>query len=144
NPYDGTVFPRGLQAPLLMWDGQSADALYVHLYSQLFDYKGCVLPSGAGEFQIPAEVWKQASDQARGPSDPYTLELTVSSGGTVVGPKAEQIVIAQATLKGSIFYNSYASKLVSGLGSGGAVLRISPPGQAQVVIGQQGCTGCHT
>src|SRR4029078_4869202 len=56
----------------------------------------------------------------------------------------EQIVIAQATLKGSIFYNSYASKLVSGLGSGGAVLRISPPEQAKVVIGQQGCTGCHT
>ncbi|HVU02952.1 MAG TPA: hypothetical protein VHE30_14430 [Polyangiaceae bacterium] len=144
NPYDGTVFPRGLQAPLLMWDGATADALYVHLRSSLFDYKACVLPSGPGQFQVPAEVWKQASDQARGPSDPFTLEVTVSSAGTIIGPATEQLIIAQATIKGSIFYNSYASKLVSGLGTGGAVLRISPPDQAKVVIGQQGCTGCHS
>jgi hypothetical protein len=143
NPYDGTVMPRGLIAPLLMWDGAAADAIYLRIKSSLFEYKGCLKPTGNNQLQLPEAIWKQASDMTRGASDPFTLELTVSSGGTVTGPVAEKLVIAQATLKGSIFYNSYSTRLSTGLG-GGAVLRISPGNTAVVVIGQGGCTGCHS
>src|SRR5581483_9793379 len=142
NPYDGTVIPRGLIAPLLMWDGPTADAVYLHIQSSLFEYKGCVKPTGPNQLQLADAIWKQASDLTRGASDPFTLELTVSSGGTVTGPIAEKLVIAQATLKGSIFYNTYSTKLLGGIGNNGAVLRISPGQQAAVVIGQSGCTGC--
>jgi len=144
NPYDGTVIPRGLIAPLLMWDGATADVVYLHIKSSLFEYKGCLKPTGPNQLQIAATIWKQASDLARGASDPFSLELTISSGGTVTGPVTEKLVIAQATLKGSIFYNTYSTKLLNGLGSGGAVLRISPGQTAAVVIGQSGCTGCHS
>jgi hypothetical protein len=144
NPYDGTVIPRGLLPPLLMWDGANADTVYLHIHSSLFDYKGCLKPTGPNQLQLAAALWKQASDITRGASDPFTLELTVSSGGTVTGPATEKLVIAQATLKGSIFYNTYSTKLLGGIGNNGAVLRISPGQQATVVIGQGGCTGCHS
>jgi hypothetical protein len=144
NPYDGTVIPRGLIAPLLMWDGATADAIYLHIKSSLFEYKGCLKPTGPNQLQLTDAIWKQASDLTRGANDPFTLELTVSSGGTVTGPVAEKFVIAQATLKGSIFYNTYSTKLLNTLGANGAVLRIQPGQQATVVIGQSGCTGCHS
>src|SRR5262249_20092332 len=143
NPYDGTVMPRGLIAPLLMCDGATADAVYLHIQSSLFEYKGCLKPTGPNQLQLPDSIWKQASDATRGANDPFTFELTVSSGGTVTGPASEKIVIAQATLKGSIFYNTYSTKLITGLGTNGAVLPISPRQTAAVVIGQSGCTGCH-
>jgi len=43
-PYDGTVFPRGLLPPTVMWDGSGADALYIHLYARAFDYKAVLKP----------------------------------------------------------------------------------------------------
>ncbi len=41
-PYDQTVWPRGLLAPLLQWVPPAANptSLYVHLKSAYFDYKG--------------------------------------------------------------------------------------------------------
>ncbi|HEX2676785.1 MAG TPA: hypothetical protein VHM19_09100, partial [Polyangiales bacterium] len=45
-PYDGTIFPRGLIAPTLMWQGaDDAEAVYVHIKSSLFELKGCYKPT---------------------------------------------------------------------------------------------------
>ena len=72
------------------------------------------------------------------------MSLTVLSGSSAIGPIAETIVIAPATLKGSVYYNSYSSKLTGGVTGGlGAVLRIAPGGNAQAFLGQAECTGCH-
>ncbi len=151
NPYDGTVLPRGLIAPLLMWNGGAgANVVYLHIESSTFEYKGCLVPTAPGQLQIPQDVWDQASAHTGGPSDPFTLELTTSAGGTVTGPVTETIIVAQATLKGTIFYNSYKSKLVQPTdligaftGGQGAVLRLVPGQQADVFLGQTTCTGCH-
>src|SRR5262245_17182320 len=40
-PYDGTVFPRGMLAPTLMWDGADGKAVYVHIQSKRVEYRGC-------------------------------------------------------------------------------------------------------
>ena len=151
-PYDGTVFPRGLLAPLLMWDGgnSAANALYVHIKASKFEYKGCLAPSAAGQLQVPQDVWDTAGAQTQGPTDPFVVELTLLAGGTAVGPVRLQITIAQATLKGSIYYNSYSSQLATGMGLGGipvgsgAVLRIPRGKTAEGFLGQTGCTGCHS
>jgi len=146
-PYDGTVLPRGLGAPLLMWDGPMADALYLHIHSSLFDYKGCLKPTGPNQLQLADSVWTQATDRTGGASDPFQIELTTSSAGAVAGPIAEKLVVAKATLKGSIFYGSYQTKLLTSTGaavSGGAVLRITPGQSAEVFLGASGCTGCHS
>lgn len=151
NPYDGTVFPRGLIAPLLMWSGGgNADAVYLHVKANNFEYKGCLKPTAANQLQFPQAIWDQAAARTGGPSDPFQLELTTSAGGTVTGPVVEHVVVAQATLKGTIFYNSYKSKLVNptdliGIFTGGqgAVLRLVPGKQADLFLGQTSCTGCH-
>jgi hypothetical protein len=144
-PYSGTVFPRGLIAPTLMWDGGSADYVYVHIKSSLFEYRGCLAPTATGQILLPQDIWTTAGNYAHGASDPFVVSLTLISSGTVAGPISEPIVIAPATLKGSVYYNTYESKLLtSGVaGGGGAVLRMVPGQNAQVFLGQSGCTGCH-
>ncbi len=146
-PYASTVFPRGLIAPTLMWDGGNADYVYVHIKSSLFEYKGCLAPTATGQVLLPQDVWVAAGNHAHGASDPFAVSLTLISGSTVTGPVTEPLVIAPATLKGSVYYNTYATKLISSSGgiggAGGAVLRIVPGQSAQVFLGQSGCTGCH-
>jgi hypothetical protein len=162
-PYDGTVFPRGLLAPLLMWDGGDADFVYVHMKATRFEYKGCLTPTAPRQLALPEDVWKTAGEKTLGGNDPFALELTWMSGGVVKGPVRAQIAIAQATLKGSIFYNSYNSLLpggentgepggltdpfgggVPGAGGGsGSVLRIPPGGTAERFTSTE-CNGCHS
>ena len=140
-PYQGTVFPRGMLAPTLMWDGAPGDVVYVHITASLFDYRACLRSTGSQQLQLPQEVWKKAGDQTLGSSAPFMVEVNVlGSRGAAVGPLRTQIVIAQATLKGSIFYNSY----VSANALAGSVYRIPPGGQSEVFLGGVNCFGCHS
>jgi hypothetical protein len=143
-PYASTVFPRGLIAPTIMWDGGTADFVYVNLKSSAFEYKGCLRPTASGQVLLPQDVWNAAGAHTSGKLDPFSLSLTLIASGHVTGPVTESLVIAAATLKGSLYYNSYTTKLLpSNPMSGGAVLRIVPGQSAQVFLGQSGCTGCH-
>jgi hypothetical protein len=152
-PYDGTVFPRGLLAPLLMWDGADGEFAYLHIKAMRFEYKGCLKPSAPGQLPIPEDVWKTAGEKTLGATDPFVVELTLMKAGAVQGPAREQIVIAQATLKGSIFYNSYTSMLPGGENTGqpggiggggsGSVLRIPQGGTAERFTSME-CNGCHS
>jgi hypothetical protein len=140
-PYDGTVFPRGLLAPTWMWDGAEADAVYINIKSSLFEYKGCLAPTGMNQLTLPQTLWDTAGSKTRGPTDPFVITMTTRAGGAVTGPMTQQVVIAQATIKGSIFYNSYSSLLPGGVG--GSVLRIPPGGTAEKFIAIE-CNGCHS
>jgi hypothetical protein len=145
-PYDGTVFPRGLLAPLLMWDGMDADAAYVHIKAKSFEYKGVLKPvldptAMTPQLVLPQDAWVKAGQQTNGQSDPFTLELSVRAGGSVQGPIVTHFTIAQATVKGSIYYNSYASRL-AGAAIGGNVLRIPAGGTVELFMSGE-CNGCH-
>jgi hypothetical protein len=156
-PYDGTVFPRGLLAPALMWEGPAADAVYVHIKAQRFEYKGCLSPSAPNQVVLPQDVWAKAGDKTLGSGDPFLIEVSALSGGQASGPLAIHVTIAQATLKGSIYYNSYTSLLpgapdpgagMSLVGGGlpavgGSVLRIPPGGTAERFV-STACNGCHS
>jgi hypothetical protein len=135
-PYDQTVFPRGMLAPTLMWDGADGKAVYVHIQSKRVDYRGCLMTTGPQQLLLPQDVWQQASERSGGPSDPYTVEVAVQGPSGPIGPIKIQIIIAQATIKGSIYYNSY-----SGVG---AIYRIPPGGMVQPFLAGTGCYGCHT
>lgn len=143
-PYDGTVFPRGLTAPVLMWEGGTAKAVYVHMKAGLFEYHGCLVPSATGQLQVPQKVWDTAGQQTRGASDPFLVELSTWNGSAAAGPLSLKLTIAQATLKGSIYYNSYNSQLSGSFGQNGSILRIKPGKSAEVFLRQNTCTGCHS
>jgi hypothetical protein len=144
-PYDGTVFPNGLQPPLVMWSGTAGDIVYVHLQSQSFEYRGCLAPTAPGQLQFPQRAWDLAQAVTGGAPDPFTLELTVSTGGQIFGPIAEHLVIATGALPGSVYYQTIGSAL-GGLASasGSSVIRVQPGSSAELVLGTTGCTGCHS
>jgi hypothetical protein len=147
-PYDGTVFPGGVGAPLLMWKSPAtADAVYVRLQSSTFDYQGCLKPTGAGQLQLPSEIWSLANAATAGAGDPFKLELSVLAAGVASGPIIEHIVIATGTLPGAVYYMTVGSKLTEsgGLGTLGesAIIGVRPARSAELILGASGCTGCH-
>ena len=148
-PYDNTVFPRGILAPLVMWNpaGNSVEAVRVELKSKSgnYHYIGYFsTPAGATSFSnliIPATTWDQMSFSASG--DEVTMNLIFDAGGVAWGPFTRKWLMAPATLKGTVYYNSYNTKLTTG---GGAVLAVRPgKTDPDVVAGNDGsCRVCHS
>ncbi len=131
-PYDQTVFPRGLLAPLLQWSWTpgDADAILVTLKttSGSFSWSGTfakpAILSQPGvptpnfiRHPIPQDVWTMATNTAGGATpngkpDQLVLSLTVAKGGIGYGPITETWSIAPAHLEGTVYYNSYGTQLV--------------------------------
>ena len=158
-PYDATVFPRGLLAPLVQWSWSigNADAIRISLTttSGSFSYTGTfgpppILMQSGGKFirmPIPQDIWTIATNTAGGPTpsgkpDQLTLSLVVASGGVGYGPISETWTIAPALLEGTVYYNSYGTALVKnsldsdleGNEYGAAVLGIDQGATGPVVV----------
>ncbi|HTV22037.1 MAG TPA: hypothetical protein VMG12_25280 [Polyangiaceae bacterium] len=172
-PYDGTVFPRGILAPLIMWDWAThdADAISMHLEttSGSFSWTGvfgrpAILAQTHGAFvrhPIPQDVWEAASASVGGTSDSgpdrLVLSLVVARNGQAYGPISQTWTVAPARLSGTIYYNSYGSQLAKNEGDavggdhqfGGAVLSIKvgdtgPRLTAGSNGGTSACRTCHS
>jgi hypothetical protein len=157
-PYDGTVFPRGTLAPVLMWDSDpAADAVYLHIRARAFEYKGVLKPmqnsvapgaplnaaaisgltammSGGPQplLQVPQSVWIKAGQQSQGRTDTFTLEVTERAKGVISGPFSTHITIANGAVIGSVYYNNFANK--SSGGYAGSVMRIRAGGSAEELL----------
>lgn len=167
-PYDGTVWPRGLLAPLLMWRSTlgDVDAVQIELSTTTgsFSWKGTfakpeVLAQTGAPFvrhPIPQSIWSMATNTAGG-KDLLTVKLTVAKGGQAYGPISRTWTVAPARLSGTIYYGSYGTKLaqnytgaVGGNGMfGGAVLSIHVGDTApKLTAGANGtssqCRVCHS
>lgn len=136
-PYDKTVFPRGLAAPVMQLGGASADALRFSMEVGDFRYEGFFSASYPVQVTLPNEVW-EAVTQSAGATDSVTVGVTKLAGGQAFGPVTQSYRIAQGKLKGTIYYNSYNSRLAGG----GAILRVRAGHDAEVVQG--GCAVCHS
>jgi hypothetical protein len=152
-PYDKTVWPRGILAPLLQWTGTfpgggaGVDAIQVTLAttSGSFSWTGTfgpptILGQTKGPFirmPIPQDIWTIATNTAGGVTpnnmpDQLLLSLTVAKGGMGYGPIKETWPVAPGRLSGIIYYNSYGTQLAKNYGGavggdktfGGAVLSI--------------------
>jgi hypothetical protein len=173
-PYDKTVWPRGMLAPLLMWDWSigDADAIRISLAttSGSFSWTGSfgrppILTTTGKPFvrhPIPQDVWDTATNTAGGPTangmpDELTVSLTVARGGMGYGPITETWPVAPGRLPGIIYYNSYGTQLAQNLGGavggngqfGGAVLSIHVGDTGpRLVAGASGnsaqCRVCHS
>jgi len=158
-PYDQTVWPRGLLAPLLQWTWTTgdADAILIKLEttSGSFSWTGtfnrpAILAMTGGMFirhPIPQDVWTMATDTAGGPTtnmkpDQLIMSLVVAKGGQGYGPITETWTVAPAHLEGTVYYNSYGTALVknsldtdfNGNQYGAAVLGIDEGATGPVVV----------
>lgn len=168
-PYDRTVFPRGILAPLLAWDWSlgDAEAIRIELSTQSgsFSWRGtfgrpAILAQTGGKFirhPIPQDVWAMATNSAGGNTDKLSVKLTIAQGGQAYGPISQTWTIAPARLSGIIYYNSYGTNLaknfsgaVGGDGRfGGAVLsiKVGDPGPSLTAGGNgdsSACRVCHS
>lgn len=137
-PYDQTIFPRGIDAPVLQFDGTPVDGTYVHITTKYLDYKGFYGAANPARLTFTAAAWKAVALSAQA-SDPVSVEVTKISGTAVTGPIKETWAIAQGSLKGTVYYNTYSSPQAAGTG---AIMRIKPGQAADVMAG--GCTVCHS
>lgn len=137
-PYDGTVFPLGLAAPLVQLGGQDADGTWVRVRAGEFSYEAFSFASGLTRVVLPEAVWRGAT-LSTPPGEPLELSVSKVTAGEVTGPVVEKLKIAPGSLKGFVYYNTYRSKLA---GDNGAVMRIKPGSTATVL--QSGCTVCHS
>jgi hypothetical protein len=163
-PYDGTVWPQALLAPLLQWTpgSHSFDSVYVHIQEKHFEYKGYFAANATPFMNVPIP---QAAWTAMGYSnggEPVTVSLVFGQGGTAYGPYAETWTVAQGALQGTIYYNSYGTSLVLnsdtpdfyGKQYGAGTLAIAPGGAAPTLVAGvpsvnapgngSGCRVCHT
>jgi hypothetical protein len=162
-PYDQTVWPRGILAPLLQWSAgaHSFDSAYVHLVEDSYEYKGYFGKPSAAPFvnlPIPQAAWEELAYSNAG--EAVTMTLILGEGSTAYGPYTLTWKIAHATLKGTVYYNSYGTALVKngGFGTypggtgpaiGGATLAIKPGATDPALVAgtnsadHSGCRVCH-
>ncbi|MEI9954426.1 MAG: hypothetical protein WDO74_37035 [Pseudomonadota bacterium] len=136
-PYDNTVFPRGLSAPTLQFASTGATATYLKINTDGFSYTAFASTSAPTRIVIPEAVWRGVTSSA-GAASAVKVQVSELVAGVVTGPLEQQWSIAQGSLKGAIYYNTYRSALATT----GGVMRIRPGQNAEVL--QKGCTVCHS
>jgi hypothetical protein len=151
-PYDKTVWPRGLLAPLLQWStAQTFDAVYIHLSESAFDYQGFFAATASPfvHHPIPQSAWDALCNSNEG--EAATVSLTFAQGGQVFGPIVESWTIAQGSLTGTVYYNSYGTNLAhnftsNGVTFGGATLGIKHGATSPVLVAGSDteCRVCHS
>jgi hypothetical protein len=169
-PYDGTVWPRALPAPLLQWKhgAHVPVAVKVHLQvDQAFTYDGYFGPPkalAAGQpidrLPIPQTVWRRALQS--GATMKVVLTVAASDGAsgykTYTSAMNPSWTISRAALKGVVYYNSYGTRLAQNFSGGkggdgrfgGATLAITGDAyDPKLVAGttttdSSGCRVCHS
>jgi hypothetical protein len=154
-PYDRTVFPRGLLAPTMQFGGGASDAEYVHITSSSVDYKGYFKggAQGAVQLALTQKAW-DAVLASVGAADTLKIAVTKVSGSSVSGPITESWRIAQGSVRGTIYYETYDSTIIAGVDGGlGSILAEATgigimkiqPGATQPTPLKAGCGNvCHT
>ena len=141
-PYDKTVFPRGITSPTLQFGGGASDAEYVHITSKTLDYQGYFAGGTAGNvaLSLPQKSW-DAVTAAVAAGDAATVQVTKFSGGHVTGPISESWPIAQGSVRGTIFYETYGSMIAGGRNSV-AILKIQPGAKMPTLFKGSGTAFC--
>lgn len=138
-PYDGTVFPKGLQPAELMWNGTTpGDKYLVRYVGEFVDAKFYTLAEPPSRYTLDKTSWVQISESSSG------LPLSLKINRLPAGQPAATILaddtwtIASDKLIGSVYY--WSNNL-------GRVLRINPGADAPedflLAGGQNGCSTCH-
>jgi hypothetical protein len=165
-PYDQTVWPRGLNAPLVQWDWSlgDADAIRIDLKTssgslawygtftrpQILAQETAPLTGKFIRHPIPQDVWTMATNTAGGiianQRDRLTVSITLARQGVGYGPVSETWDIAQGRMAGTVYYQTYGtSYATSSWGMGAASLSIKPGDDAPTLVTSNNrCQVCHS
>ena len=117
-PYNGTVFPKGLLAPEMMWNGTGAgDKYYVHVTSKYTDFEFFTTADPPSRYTLDDSSWQQLTES--GPGGDVAIRVARMPAGSM---NAAVVVnhtwkIANGSLRGTVYY--WSNNL-------GRVVRIKP------------------
>lgn len=148
-PYEGTVFPGGLQPPIIMWSG-AADAAYVRFAyegSDIVDYQFASAASNPGRLQIPRDAWNEITRRTNRANLNVTLTVQSSAG---LSTCTLHWRIAAGNMVGALYYNTYQAP-PPGVPGIGAVMRLTLGTEAEIYKQQPAgipptgpCYSCHS
>jgi hypothetical protein len=135
-PYDKTVMPRGLVAPLLQFSPGNlppVDAM-VAISSTFFTWQGLihVQNSMIPQFAIPQDIWDGALLSTGGQT--LTVNVTKAANGVAYGPATTSIIVAAASLQGAVYYMTYDTP---------GLYSVLPGLKQPATLLKQGCLVCH-
>lgn len=141
-PYDGTLFPKALLAPELMWNGSVAGDKYrVHLTSQYAELEVfTTAPAPSAQHQLDASVWTQLTESGTGGNVDFVVTRLPAGAPAATTVVDHDWTIANGALRGTVYY--WSNNL-------GRVLRIQPgasePEDFLAAAGYtNNCSTCHT
>lgn len=138
-PYDKTVMPRGLVAPLLQFSPGSIapEDAKITMSSSVFSWQGYVHVKNPGvpQLYVPQDVWDAALQSAGG--ETLTIDVVKAAAGQAYGPAKTSIIVAPASLKGAVYYMTYETP-----GNGLYSVRPGVKEPAKLLI--PGCVVCHS
>src|SRR5450432_3706616 len=145
-PYNNTVLPLGLAAPLLQWDtgGTAADAVKVTLQypatgTATFSWSEIIAESSPPSALIPQSVWKDFENTGKGQDVAFSVQRLISS---VPAPAVKRTLhFSSAPVRGLIYYTQYQR-------GGAANMMVADPGSTQTAHSAfatvDGCPVCHS
>ena len=138
-PYDGTVFPRGLVAPEIMWSlGTPGDEYELHLVAPYLDLAILMTEDPPSRYTMAQPLWDTVVATAAG-SD-AKIELRRLSGGTAYISAHETWHVADANLRGLVYYwNVSQGALLKADLTIGQVSNVFTPGSSQFICGSAPC-----
>ncbi|MFI5301292.1 MAG: hypothetical protein ACHREM_24675, partial [Polyangiales bacterium] len=123
-PYDGTVWPRGLAGPTLMWNGAAAADVYrfdvksAYYEYEVFDAASAAPSIASGQYDFAVGAWDEFLESTSGAATLTVSKLSTGpSGPTATVATKESWKVAPGSMKGTIYYWSNRQ---------GRVLRIKP------------------
>jgi len=149
-PYDHTVWPLGLQTPLLMWSAPQAMDVYRLRYAEKNYTVDSFMTLAAlpGQARLEQTSWDRltnSNDTLHGGQDSiaFTLSRWDSVKQMAYASASQTWSVAPESLRGAIYYWS-ASQSPGGGPRIGHISRFQPgPGAAPQVLNNGVCMGCH-
>jgi hypothetical protein len=147
-PYDQTVIPLGLLAPVVQFSPGSVPPVdfKVSLDTTDFHWDGYGHVASPAQLQaaIPQSVWDGALESAQ-PSPTtavVTLSVTKAAGGVAYGPARTHLIVAPGKLTGVIYFESYSTDAIDG-GTDFGLWAVKPGASSPPSHLQPGCVICH-
>jgi hypothetical protein len=117
-PYNGTVFPKGLLAPEMMWNGTGGgDKYYVHVTSKYADFEFFTTADPPSRYTLDDQSWQQLTESGPGGDVAIHVARMPAGAATAAVVVNHTWKIANGSLRGTVYY--WSNNL-------GRVVRIKP------------------
>ena len=145
-PYDKTVLPLGLTAPLVQWDtgGTAASAVKLTLSypatgTPTFSWSEIIAETVPPSATIPQAIWKDFENTGKGQDVKFTLQRVL--GSTPAAAVSRTLHFSNAPVRGLIYYTQYQR-------GGSTNMMVADPSSTSTAKSAfttvNGCPVCHS